>query len=238
MTVYDSAKRQRAFDRLQVVLRGESSQHINRVLTLMIQLGIDPDEEFFLVVAAIGHLKVLIEDAPREWQGLFKSFVRELGQWTALNTEHLKLLTSKTQTMEALAQSCMRLGNTLEQLQRGSQELTSQLRLSISLSTELVELRQELTDLNADRAKLKKQLWQLSDEMISIREMLEENLNPKGSNNWGGLVLASLAILLAVNSWGLWQMKAQLNETQQLADWSMTKLGRIENKFGITSGQQ
>lgn len=238
MTVYDSAKRQRAFDRLQVVLQGESNQHVNRVLTLMIQLGIDPDEEFFLIVAAIGHLKVLIEDAPREWQGLFKSFVRELGRWTALNTEHLKLLTSKTQTMEALAQSCMRLGNTLEQLQVVSQELTSQLRLSISLSTELVELRQELTDLNKDRENLKKQLQELSDEMISVRERLEKNLIPRWSNNWGRLVWATLALVLVANSWGLWQMKAQLNETQQLADWSMTKLGRIENKFGITSGQQ
>jgi hypothetical protein len=131
---------------LQLALQGESAEHINRVLSLIIKFGIDPDEEFFLIIAAIGHLKVLVEDAPKEWQHLFELFSGELDQWATTNVEHLKLLASKTETIEHLALSCERLGNSLELLQIVSQEQTNQLKSSISLSTELRELKQELKE--------------------------------------------------------------------------------------------
>jgi hypothetical protein len=41
------AKRERATKNLQLALQGESTEHINRVLSLIIKFGIDPDEEFF-----------------------------------------------------------------------------------------------------------------------------------------------------------------------------------------------
>ncbi len=74
-----------------MALQGESPEHINRVLSLIIKFDIDPDEEFFLIIAAIGHLKVLVEDAPKEWQHLFELFSGELDQWAATNVEHLRL---------------------------------------------------------------------------------------------------------------------------------------------------
>ncbi len=254
MSIYNGsvAKRQRATEKLRIALQGESSEHINRVLALMIQLDIDPDEEFFLIVAAIGHLKILVEDAPQEWQGLFKSFVRELRQWATLNTEHLKLLTSKTQTIEHLAQSCARLASSLELLQVISQELTRQLKTSTSLSTELSELRQELKDLKEDRSNLKEQLADLTEkdksnleeqltdltkELVPLKQLLEENWMVRWSNSWGVVVVAGLIVAIAANSWSLLQIKNRLAETEQIVNWSMTKLERIENKLGIAPSQ-
>lgn len=223
------AKRERATKKLQVALQGESTEHINRVLSLCIQLDIDPDEEFFLIVAAIGHLKVLVEDAPQEWQGLFKSFVEELGQWAELNTEHLKLLASKTETIEDLAKSCERLGNTLELLQVVSQELTLQLKTSINLSTELRELKQELREMREVKQEMREQILALKEIIPAVKEKDKESEILISNSNRGKWIMIVFGVMLAANTWGLWYI---WNHFHERVDWSLTKLGRIENKLG------
>ena len=227
------AKRERATRKLQVALQGESTEHINRVLSLCIQLDIDPDEEFFLIVAAIGHLKVLVEDAPQEWQGLFKSFVEELGQWAELNTEHLKLLASKTETIENLAKSCERLGNTLELLQVVSNELTLQLKTSINLSTELRELKQELREMREVKQEMREQILALKEIIPAVKEKESEILTSRSS--WVKWVTAVFGLVLVANTWGLWYI---WNHFHERVDWSLTKLGRIENKVGSAPRQK
>ena len=227
------AKRERATKNLQLALQGESAEHINRVLSLIIKFGIDPDEEFFLIIAAIGHLKVLVEDAPKEWQHLFELFSGELDQWATTNVEHLKLLASKTETIEHLALSCERLGNSLELLQIVSQEQTNQLKSSISLSTELRELKQELKEVKESKQELTRQILTLKKEIIPAVNRLNENKVLTWSGKWGKRVVVGFGIALGLSLWNLWQMNSALTQTQQRSDWAFTKLGRIEKKLGI-----
>ena len=232
------AKRERATKNLQMALQGESPEHINRVLSLVVKFDIDPDEEFFLIFAAIGHLKVLVEDAPQEWQSLFKSFVEELGQWAELNTEHLKILASKTETIEHLALSCERLGNTLELLQVVSQEQTTQLKTLINLSTELKELKQELREVKEFKQEMKGQILTLKEEIIPAVKLIKESEVLKWSDKWGKWVIVIFGIMLIANTWGLWQLWNYLNQTQLRIEWANTKLGRIERKVGSVSHQK
>ncbi len=226
------AKRERATKNLLMALQGESPEHINRVLSLVVKFDIDPDEEFFLIIAAIGHLKVLVEDAPQEWQDLFKSFAEELGEWAELNTEHLKLLTSKTETIENLALSCERLGNTLELLQVVSQELTAQLKTSINLSTELRELKQELREVKEFKQEMKGQILTLKSEIIPTVKLIKESRILIWGDKWGKWVVGIFAIALIADTWGLWQAWNFSKETQMQVNWAVIKLGRIEKKLG------
>jgi len=232
------AKRERATKNLQMALQGESPEHINRVLSLVVRFDIDPDEEFFLIFAAIGHLKVLVEDAPKEWQGLFRSFVEELGQWAELNTEHLRILASKTETIENLARSCERLGNTLELLQAVSQELTSQLKTSINLSTELRELKQELREVRESRQELNAQVLTLKQEIVPAVKLIKESEILKWSSSWGKWVIVVFGLVLVANTWGLWQNWITSNQAQMRAEWALLKLGRIEKKLGSAPRQK
>jgi len=227
------SKRERATKNLQLALQGESAEHINRVLSLIIKFGIDPDEEFFLIIAAIGHLKVLVEDAPKEWQHLFELFSGELDQWATTNVEHLKLLASKTETIEHLALSCERLGNSLELLQIVSQEQTKQLKSSISLSTELRELKQELKEVRESKQELTRQILTLKKEIIPAVKQINENKVLTWSGKWGKRVVVGFGVALGLSLWNLWQMNSALTQTQQRSDWAFTKLGRIEKKLGI-----
>lgn len=229
-----ATKRQRATKNLQMALQGESPEHINRVLSLIIKFDIDPDEEFFLIIAAIGHLKVLVEDAPKEWQHLFELFSGELDQWAATNVEHLRLLAQKTETIEKLAQGCERLGNTLELLQLVSQELTSQLKTSLSLSTELRELKQELREVKESKQELRRQIFTLREEIIPAVKSINQNQVLKWGDKWGKPILTTFGIALGLGLWGLWNNSSVLNQTQLRSSWANTKLERIEKKLGTT----
>ena len=232
------AKRERATKNLQIALQGESPEHINRVLSLIIKFDIDPDEEFFLIIAAIGHLKVLVEDAPKEWQHLFELFSGELDQWATTNVDHLRLLVEKTETIERLALSCEKLGNTLELLQVVSQEQTSQLKNSISLSIELREVRQELREMREFKQELKDQIFTLRKEIIPVVKNLNENKVLKWGYRWGSWLLATFGIVTGLIFWSLREMNSAISQTQLRTSWTNTKLERIEKKFGTAPRRQ
>lgn len=233
-----ATKRERATKNLQMALQGESPEHINRVLSLIIKFDIDPDEEFFLIIAAIGHLKVLVEDAPKEWQHLFELFSGELEQWATTNVDHLKLLAEKTETIENLALSCSRLGSTLELLQIVSQEQTNQLKNSINLSTELRELKQELRELQEYKQELKVQILTLKKELIPAVKLINEHKVLKWSDKWVTWLIATFGISLALILWGLRSTNLAISQTQLRTSWTNTKLERLEKKFGTAPRRQ
>ena len=59
-------------------LQNESAEHRAKVMEFVLDWNINPNEEFFLIFAAIGHLKVLIAQAPEDIRQLFKSVLQEL----------------------------------------------------------------------------------------------------------------------------------------------------------------
>jgi hypothetical protein len=113
--------------------------------------------EFFVIFVALGQLQVLIEDSPSEWKDLFEEFREELGEWATTNVETLSHLTHKTQTMERLAQSSERLGDTLNGLAQVCKGLIEQLQASNLLLTKSIG---QLTDSNTNLTSLVNQTRQ------------------------------------------------------------------------------
>ena len=69
-------------DLLDRALRDLTAEQRARTLDLVLRLGIERDDPLFLITLAIGQLKVLVEDAPQEWNNTFHSFTSYLDAWT------------------------------------------------------------------------------------------------------------------------------------------------------------
>lgn len=109
-------------------LHQESAEHRAKVLEFVLDWEINPNEEFFLIFAAIGHLKVLIEQAPEDIRQLFKSVLQELDEWSQITTEKLQIDTQHIKVTESLAQSSKALGTALNSLDITSTQLLEQLK--------------------------------------------------------------------------------------------------------------
>ena len=58
-----------------------------------------------MIFVAIGHLLVLVEEAPENWQSFFDDIYGELNQWSSQNRKSLESLKLHTQTSAELIQS-------------------------------------------------------------------------------------------------------------------------------------
>jgi chromosome segregation ATPase len=151
---------------LDKALEGKPPEIKARVLEIILKMGIDPENEFFVIFVALGQLQVLIEDSPSEWKDLFEEFREELGEWATTNVETLSHLTHKTQTMERLAQSSERLGDTLNGLAQVCNGLIAQLQESNLLLTKSTS---QLTDSNTNLTNLVNQTRQ---ELFEYKKVL------------------------------------------------------------------
>jgi hypothetical protein len=124
---------------LDRVLEGKSPEIKARVLDLIVRMGIDPEDEFFLIFIALGQLQVLIEDSPRDWQQLFTDFKEELRLWEESNLRTLDHLTQQVQVMERLAKGVNRLIVVMQPLAQNSPQLQENWQ---KLSGDLVNLRE------------------------------------------------------------------------------------------------
>lgn len=149
-----------AQDLLDRVLSGKPDETKARVLDLVLRLGINPQDELFIIMLALNHLQLLIEDAPQDWQTLFVNFQQELDEWSSIHLETLNSLIRKAEHEETLAtisqtlvnalisstESWKRLNSTLEKspLLSKSSMVTSSIRelLEQSQSIQLVQNRQ------------------------------------------------------------------------------------------------
>src|SRR5579871_3750255 len=109
-------------------LQNESAEHRAKVLEFVLDWEINPNEEFFLIFAAIGHLKILIEQAPEDIRQLFKSVLQELDEWSQITTEKLQIDSQHIKVTESLAQSSLALGTALNSLDVTSTQLLEQLK--------------------------------------------------------------------------------------------------------------
>ena len=170
-----------------------------RVLEIILKMGIDPEDEFFIIFVAIGQLQVLIEDSPNDWKNLFAEFERELDEWATTNVETLSHLHHKTKALEELAQSFDKLGDYFgvfteicRQLMRESQtanrcflESLSNLQdSSVKLMSGVQSLREELSQQSSLSSvkdyqveKLSHSLALFQKEYRESHKQLEQNLD-------------------------------------------------------------
>ncbi|NJQ96521.1 MAG: hypothetical protein HC784_00125 [Hydrococcus sp. CSU_1_8] len=158
---------------LDKALEGKSSEIKARVLEIILKMGIDPENEFFVIFVALGQLQVLIEDSPSQWKDLFEDFREELGEWATTNVETLSHLTHKTETMERLAQSSERLGDTLNGLAQVCNGLIEQLQASNLLLTKSIC---QLHDSDSDLTSLVNQTRQELFEYKKVLSYLAANM--------------------------------------------------------------
>jgi hypothetical protein len=159
---------ERAKHNLAKALQGVPVERQAEVLRIVLDWEVDPDSEFFLIFAAIGHLKVLIEDAPEDWRQLFKDLYKELNGWTDLTTEQLKNFSVQTETIKNLALSCNRLGNSLNSLEQTSVQQIEQLKNLEQLSISLNFIKSELPKLQEISGELKDCISPLLEAFLMI----------------------------------------------------------------------
>ena len=191
---------------LDKALEGKPSEIKARVLEIILKMGIDPENEFFVIFVALGQLQVLIEDSPSQWKDLFEEFREELGEWATTNVETLSHLTHKTQTMERLAQSSERLGDTLNGLAQVCNGLIAQLQESNLLLTKSTS---QLTDSNTNLTNLVNQTRQELFEYKKVLSYLAANVEATNSS------LNSLPVLLSQNM----SLSSSQSRPQTFVEW-------------------
>lgn len=164
---------EKAKHNLALALQGVPVERQAEVLRIVLDWEVDPDSEFFLIFAAIGHLKVLIEDAPEDWRQLFKDLYKELNGWTDLTTEQLQNFSVQTETIKNLALSCNRLGSSLSSLEQTSVQQIEQLKNLEQLSISLNFIKSELPKLQEISGELKDCLTPLLEalQMIEAKDI-------------------------------------------------------------------
>lgn len=159
---------------LDRVLEGKSAEVKARVLDLIVRMGIDPEDEFFLIFIALGQLQVLIEDSPQEWQALFTSFKEELRSWENSNLRTLGQITQQIQLLERLTNGINELTSTMTQLTSASPQLQGE---SKNWSKTLVRLETYAEDLfhftNVNSLQVRQIDQAYTDFKIYIPQMLE-----------------------------------------------------------------
>lgn len=190
-------------DLLDRVLAGRPDDVKARVLELVVRLGIDPRDELFLIMIALGQLQCLIEDSPNDWQALFQTFQEELTQWTDTHLETLETLARKAQTEEMLASTCTELVSSLARLTTLCSELMGRLPTSRPSSTNSASNSMGLSrDLET--------LHQISNIEETLRrshhhlsKQLSQSANAKGPVHRWGLVLLIVQIVSTMVLWML-----------------------------------
>jgi hypothetical protein len=181
-------------------LQNESAEHRAKVMEFVLDWNINPNEEFFLIFAAIGHLKVLIEQAPEDIRQLFKSVLQELDEWSKITTEKLQIDTQHIKVTESLAQSSRALGTALNSLDITSTQLVEQLKSLPELLKLLKAVEENAPNMSLRLEKLNQSLEQR--KFLKI-ELMEEQL-------------IQLKDLISQDFWRIEMLKTEIHTTQTL----------------------
>jgi hypothetical protein len=157
-------------DLLDRVLVGRDDTTKARVLDLVLRLGISPQDELFLIMIALNHLQLLIEDAPQDWQQLFINFQQELEEWSHINLDTLEAILKKAEQEQVLAETSHRLAIALENSTRYWNRLSSMLHKSPLLS-QASSLTSQVQELSAQLQNIQTTLKQHTDRLHRLSMM-------------------------------------------------------------------
>ena len=169
-------------------------------MEFVLDWNINPNEEFFLIFAAIGHLKVLIEQAPEDIRQLFKSVLQELDEWSQITTEKLQIDTQHIKVTESLAQSSKALGTALNSLDITSTQL-------VVLLLSLPELLKLLKVVEENAPNMSLQLEKLN-QSLEQRKFLRIELTEEQ--------LIQLKDLISQDFWRTEMLKTEIHTTQTM----------------------
>ncbi|MEO1351901.1 MAG: DUF6753 family protein [Cyanobacteria bacterium J06635_15] len=208
---------------LDKVLEGQSAEVKARVLAFFQHYGIEPDDEFYVVFAALGHLKVLIEDAPKKWQGLFEDFRNYLSEWSQQNTDTLEAIAEQ-------AKSLKEIDRTLRKLMTLSSELSTTANDWQKGLKKLPASIERLGDQNAETVRHNLQIEHL------LKQLRDEQRKTKSRGSVSGWLLA-LLLICGLGFVGVRQsqiMRVQAEQSDRL-NWLIEKAIRSDCEQGLTS---
>ena len=179
------------------------------MLDIVRQLGIDGQDEFWLLFIAFGQLQVLIEDIP----DALIAFEANLDQWTETNLDVLEAVAEKSQTVDSLAQntkeladilrtfvsSCNLLMQRLQVLEQFSQSSDAQQRQFMAQTETSLETSSRASQRHQNR--IEQQLARLEGRRGT----------PAALDGIAKLMVCLLAICVMLLCWLCWQQQQLLS---------------------------
>jgi hypothetical protein len=223
---------------LDRALEGASAEEKARVRGVLLRYGIDEDNEFFMIFVAIGHLLILVEEAPENWRSLFDDVHLELKQWSQENFKSLESIKQHTQTSADLIAVLRRLLDSMKNFDSRSDKMRSTLH-DLELKLIAIESTSDLTH-NHSRQALRT-LNGLESQLQSLINLLGTWVEKGNRRAWISTFSAAcgaltVALLLLNGRATSRQMKVQALMIQQQSeriDWLLAKANRQECLQGI-----
>ena len=228
-------KRTEAIDNL---LRDRDESVKAHVLEYIVKYDIDPENEFFIIFAALGTVEAFLKKSPQEMQDVFNGFNQEISQWSEANLETLNHLSQKARLTEKLARNSETLGNSLIEFLKVCERLIDQLRISNGLqTTSLSQLQNSEIELRGLMTQIEKKIFQLNNSISQVNSDIENWKNPHFRQmkrwTWKDNILSStlmLGIFLSISQYFNYQ---NIRDTNQKVQWILEKANRQDCLSGI-----
>ena len=156
---------------LDRALEGASDTEKARVRGVLLDYGIEVEHEFYIVFVAIGHLLVLVKEAPENWRSLFDDVHRELKLWSKENFKSLESIKLHAQTSAELIAVLRQLLVSMKNSQRWSSQTSQDLN---TLRLRWLDTDSSLTDLEASSQQQRQQLSQVEAKLLLSRTKLDK----------------------------------------------------------------
>lgn len=115
---------------LDTALAGESDAVKARVLQLVLDSGINPEEEFFLISLGLNQLKILLCDGPQQWKQWSDTLESHLERWAADYGQTLELIAQKAEVTGTLSETAAQLATMLTSHTQTCNALVKQFQVS------------------------------------------------------------------------------------------------------------
>lgn len=157
---------------LDQALLNQSPEVKARVLDFAVRFGVDSgDDDFWVLIAAVGYLNTIVEDAPMQWDRILANHTQDLNLWTESNLKLIEGLALQAETNAEQAQLTQELSNTLRaltKLLRSQQQHIAKLQQTLASSE---------TNLNKSNKSLNTRLTEVSNYQIQNTRDLQRVLS-------------------------------------------------------------
>jgi hypothetical protein len=213
---------------LDRALEGATAEHKARVRGVLLSYGVQNDNEFYMLFVAFGHLTVLVEEAPENWQALFEEFEEKLDRWATQNLRTLEAINQQSSNTERMTLSFQALAKSTTSL---SGETKASLTRLDALKSSLSSLTEKLGQ-SESHSRTLLQKFSKTDNRIESLENLVTLIS--------GASLAFLVVLFLGGGLAYRHIAKQnhfikllLVEERDRSIWTLEKAERAECWYGI-----
>jgi hypothetical protein len=251
MVEFNSSKKDKDLQALDVLLQGKSDAYKGRILEYVRNAKVDADDPTFVLTVALGNLETMLVDLP---QAISAGGAESLEQIRAIITKFqtqslgsVADIQAKIESIESLAKTLNKNHESLK-VQQGTvfkkiDETNTQMektRTYFEAASRIMASFENNTDGKLDK------LVKKADGLVDKLQAIEQHSIPVWNiNNWSVVVvLASILLCIAVGAFKTDgrlsslltqsnQINDRLKEVEEKVGYDTVKLGRIEKNLGI-----